>query len=181
MTEVDRLLAQNLLDGAAARAFEDSRSRVAQRHAHWRANFPAIGALLDSDVERAQALAGNHATEARETVGVWLSAQEAEPPAEAPVEADLDEQARWVSDFWEAWRARVFADDDVAALEGPARERFIQVFDDLMTRFRDEAMEFVRHGGALQATEPAWTERVAAPFRALARGIESFFFPSVRR
>lgn len=177
MTNVDQLLAEHLLNGEAARAFRDSRARVAQRHANWRANFPAFGALLDGDEERAQALAGNLATEARETVGVWLSSQE----VEEATDADDEQLAAWIEGFWSAWRARVFERAEVEALAGPSRERFERVFDDLMNRFRDEAVRFVLEGGLQPPPPPSMLSRLAAPLRACGRGLRDFFFPSVRR
>lgn len=176
MSTVDGLLANNMLEGDAARAFEESRARVEARHANWRANFPAIGALLDSDVERAQALAGNYATEAREIVGVWLSAQE---EAGSPPEVDDETRAAWVEEFWDAWRRRVMKGTDVAALEGAPRQRFVQIFDELRGRFRDEAASYVRGGGPHEPGGSSLIAKVTAPLRALARAIESFFFPSV--
>lgn len=177
MASVDQLLTRNLLNEEAARVFEDNRARLAQRHANWRANFPALGALLDGDEERAQALAGNLATEARETIGVWLSVQEGGAASDA-----ADEQlTAWIEQFWSAWRRGVFDRPEVDALEGPPRKRFEQVFDDLMTRFRDEAVQYVRQGGLEPAPAPSLASRVMAPFRALAHGLRGFFFPSVRR
>jgi hypothetical protein len=177
MSSIARLLEENLLEGEAQRVFDEGRVRVSRRHANWRANFPAVGALLDTDEERAQALAGNYATEARETVGVWLSAQEAAPS----VPDDSDRQASWVEAYWSAWRARVFERSDVTALEGAARERFTRVFDELMVRFRDEAVGYVRDGGTMEERTQSLAARLAAPFRAMARAVEGFFFPSVRR
>ena len=60
MTSIEHLLSANLLDEGAAQTFHQSRQRVTARHADWRANFPAIGLLLDSDEDRAHALAGNY-------------------------------------------------------------------------------------------------------------------------
>lgn len=177
MGDVDRLLSENLLEGAAARAFHEHRARLAQRQADWRKNFPAFGLLLDSDQERAQALAGNFATEARETVGVWLSAQESTPLSETGIE----ERVAWIEGFWSAWRAEVFGTADFAVLEEGPRRRFTTMFDDLMERFRDDAVAFVRDGGAQRSERRPILSRTTAPLRAMARAIEGFFFPSVRR
>jgi hypothetical protein len=177
MGDVGRLLSENLLEGAAARAFHKQRAGVARRHANWRENFPAVGLLLDSDEERAQALAGNLATEAREIVGVWLSAQESAPPSDTGIE----ERVAWVEGFWSAWRADAFDAADLAVLEEGPRRRFTTIFDDLMERFRDDAVAFVRDGGAQGSKPRPILGRATAPLRALARAIESFFFPSVRR
>jgi len=177
MKSVDELLEHNLLDDAAAREFADGRARVSQRHANWRANFPAIGALLDTDEERAQALAGNYATEAREIVGVWLSAQQEHAPVQAPLDARLE----WVDDFWRAWRARVFDGDDFGALQDRSRQRFTRVFDELTARFHEDASGWLRDGGGSGEPKVSLTQRVTAPLRALARAVEGFFFPSVRR
>ncbi len=177
MGSVDRLLAENLMQGAAAGAFHDSRTRVAQRHGNWRANFPAFGLLLDGDEERAQALAGNYATEARETVEAWLSAQESAPPSASSIE----QRVAWIEAYWEAWRAAVFGSDDFAALEEEPRHRFTSSFDQLMDRFRDAAVAFVRHGGLPGDTSPSLIERLSSPARRCARAIASFFFPSVNR
>lgn len=176
MTSIERLLEQNFLDGDAQRAFDEGRARVSQRHANWRANFPALGALLDSDEDRAQALAGNYATEAREIVGVWLSAQESAPP----VGDDVEARVTWVEQYWSAWRTRVLDGPDVATLEGAARDRFTGVFDELMVRFRDEAAAYVRDGGSGGEPASSFGARLMAPLRALARAVEGFFFPSVR-
>ncbi|MGD8328460.1 MAG: hypothetical protein PVJ49_03435 [Acidobacteriota bacterium] len=177
MKSVDELLENNLLDDAAARHFTESRARVSQRHGNWRASFPAIGALLDSDEERAQALAGNYATEAREIVGVWLSAQQEHAPAPTPLEARI----AWVEDFWRAWRARVFAGNDFGALQDGPRERFRRVFDELSARFREDAAGWLRDGGGSGEPEISLVQRCTAPLRAAARAVEGFFFPSVRR
>ncbi len=177
MGDVDRLLSENLLEGEAARAFHQHRARLAQRHANWRKNFPAFGLLLDSDRERAQALAGNYVTEARETVGIWLSAQESALSSETGIE----ERVAWIEGFWNAWRAEVFDTADFAGLEEGPRRRFTTIFDELMERFCDGAVAFVRDGGA-QGSEPRTVlARTTAPLRALGRAIEAFFFPSVRR
>lgn len=177
MGDVDRLLAENLLEGAAARAFHKQRARLAQRQANWRKNFPAFGLLLDSDQERAQALAGNFATEARETVGVWLSAQESAPRSETGIE----ERVAWIEAFWSAWRAEVFGAADFAVLAEEPRRRFTTIFDDLMERSRDNAVAFVRDGGAQASERRPILDRATAPLRTLGRAIEGFFFPSVRR
>lgn len=177
MKSVDELLENNLLDDAAAREFAASRARVSQRHADWRANFPAIGALLDNDEERAQALAGNYATEAREIVGVWLSTQQ----EHAPVQAPLDARIGWVEDFWRAWRARVFDGNDVDALEDGPCERFTRVFDELSVRFCEDATGWLRDGGGSGEPEISLAQRLTAPLRSVVRAVEGFFFPSVRR
>jgi len=176
MTKVARLLENNLLEADAAGVFHDGHRRVSQRQAHWRDNFPAVGLLLDTDEERAQALAGNFATEAREIVGVWLSAQESPEPDESGTEA----RVAWIEDFWAASRAAVFERPEVGALEGAPRQRFAQIFDQLEERFRADAVAFVRHGGRRDEV-PTRVARLTAPLRALARGIEGFFFPSVRQ
>lgn len=170
-------LSENLLEGAAARAFHEHRARLVERHANWRKNFPAFGLLLDSDEERAQALAGNFVTEARETVGVWLSAQQSASPSETCIE----ERVAWIEGFWSAWRAEVFSGADFAALEEGPRRCFTTIFDELMERFRDDAVAFVRDGGARRSELRPFLYRATAPLRTLGRAIEGFFFPSVRR
>ncbi len=177
MGDVDHLLSENLLEGTAARAFHKHRARLAQRQASWRKNFPAFGLLLDSDEERAQALAGNFATEARETVGVWLSAQESAPS----LETGIEERVAWIEGFWSAWRAQVFGAAEFTVLEEAPRRCFITLFDDLMERFRDDAVAFVRDGGAEGSERRSILDRATVPLRALGRAIEGFFFPSVRR
>ncbi len=177
MGDVDRFLSENLLDGEAARAFHKHRARLAQRHADWRKNFPAFGLLLDSEEERARALAGNFATEARETVGVWLSAQE----SALSFETAIEERVAWIEGFWSAWRAEVFGAADFARLEQGPRQRFTTIFDDLMERARDDAVGFVRDGGAQGSARRTFLAGATAPLGALARAIKAFFFPSVRR
>jgi hypothetical protein len=177
MGAVDRLNAEPLLEGEAAREFDRSRGRVASRHRSWRESFPAIGLLLDSDEDRAQALAGNYATEARETVGVWLSAFESAPEEDIPVEA----RVAWIEGFWEAWRQDVYAGDDFGGLEEGPRLRFVSVFDELSERFRGAAVDFVREGRSRKADKPTIMQRLTAPFRAAAKAAKGFFFPSVGR
>lgn len=92
MRTVDEFLEKPLLADESAESFRQSRVKVTTRHRNWRANFPAFALLLDSDEERARALAGNYATEARETIGAWLAARDAsaDPAAGA---SRADEQA----------------------------------------------------------------------------------------
>lgn len=177
MGAVDRYLSEPLLVGESAREFHRNRERVAARHGAWRANFPSIGLLLDTDEDRAQALAGNYATQARETVGVWLSAFE----ADAATDIEVEDRVEWVEGFWEAWRRWVTETDDYHGLADGARLRFDSIFDDLGERFRADAVSFVRGGVGGGADEASFGSRLAAPLRWIGRSVEGFFFPSVKR
>lgn len=173
MGNVDRFMSEPLLVGEAADAFDRRRKRVAARQDNWRKNFPAVGLLLDCDEDRAQALAGNYATEARETVAVWLSSFEVGPPTEGDIEA----QVEWVEGYWEAWRDQVFGSDDFDRLADGPRRRFVSVFDDLRERFLADAVAFVRDGGARDARRPSLTSRLLVPLRSLGGAFKGFFFP----
>lgn len=177
MKDVAHFISEPLLVADAARAFHRRRKRVAARHQSWRKNFPAVGLLLDSDEDRAQALAGNYATEARETVGVWLATLE----EGAAADVGVGEQIAWIEGFWDAWRRQVLATDDYDRLEEGPRQRFDAIFDDLTERFRDDAVLFVRDGDAREPEGPTLAARLTAPLRALAGALEGFFFPSVKR
>ena len=176
MGDVDRFLEEPLLLGEAARAFSRRRMRVAARQDNWRKNFPAVGLLLDSDEDRAQALAGNYATEARETVAVWLSSFEVGPPIAHEIEA----QVEWVEGFWNAWRGQVLASDDFERLAEEPRRRFLSVFDELCERFLADAVASVRRAGAREAQRPSLAARWTAPLRSLGRTLKGFFFPVVK-
>ncbi len=180
MGDIDRFLSAPLLDNAAAAEFGRGRERVIGRQRSWRQNFPAIGLLLDSDEERAHALAGNYATEAREIVGVWLSLL----GNDASDVAAREKRAEWVEGFWRAWRQHVCATEAYRRLEngdagsvGP-RERFTLVFEDLSTRYCAEAVAYVREGGK-RSVEPSLLTRITAPLRAVGRGVGGFFFPGM--
>ena len=137
MGDIDRFLSAPLLDNDAATTFDRGRARVIERQRSWRRNFPAIGLLLDSDEERAHALAGNYATEAREVVGVWLSLL----GDDVSDVAAREERAEWVEGYWHAWRRYVCTTEAYQQLEngaggtGGPRERFTLVFDDLSGRY----------------------------------------------
>ena len=178
MGGIERFLSAPLLDDDAAAEFDRGRGRVIERQRSWRQNFPAIGLLLDSDEERAHALAGNYATEAREIVGVWLSLL----GGDASDVAAREERAEWVEGFWRAWRQHVFATGAYRRLEdgdggsaGP-RERFTLVFEDLSARYCAEAVAYVREGRR-RPLEPSLLTRLTAPLRAVGRGVGGFFFP----
>ncbi len=177
MGAADRFIAESLLEDEAAGEFERSRRRVADRHGTWRENFPAIGLLLDSDEDRAQALAGNYATQARETVGVWLSALEASAGEDIPDEARVE----WIQGFWTAWRQDVYAGDDFRRLDEGPRQRFVSIFDQLSDRFAATAVEFVRQGGGRSDAKASLLQRLTSPLRSVVRGARGFFFPSVGR
>ena len=171
-----------LLDDDAAAEFDRGRERVTGRHRSWRQNFPAVGLLLDSDEERAYALAGNYATEAREIVGVWLSVFD----VYVSDVATREERVEWVEGFWLAWREYVFATDAYRHLESGddssagSRERFTLVFEDLSIRYCAEAVSYVRKGRK-RLGGPSILAQFTAPLRAIGRGIGGFFFPTVRR
>lgn len=178
MGDIDRFLSAPLLDDDAVAEFDRGRERVIARQRSWRQNFPAIGLLLESDEERAYALAGNYATEAREIVDVWLSLL----GGDASDVAAREERAKWVEGFWRTWRQQVFATEDYQRLEngdggsvGP-RERFTLVFEDLSTRYCAEAVACVREGRK-RSVDPSLLARLTVPLRAVGRGIGGFFFP----
>jgi len=50
-----------------------------------------------------------------------------------------------------------------------------------MERARDDAVGFVRDGGAQGSARRTFLAVATAPLGALARAIKAFFFPSVRR
>ncbi len=176
MDAIDRYVSEPLLEGEAAHEFRRGHEKVAARHRTWRENFPAIGLLLDTDEDRAQALAGNYATEARETVEVWLEVFDAGPSHDV----DVEDRVQWIEGLWDAWREWVFESEDFGRLaEGP-RRRFLTVFDDLCGRFRVDAVASVRAGGGPLAAGPSLTDRLSAPIRAIGRAVQGFFFPSVK-
>jgi len=178
MGDIDRFLSAPLLDNDAATTFDRGRARVIERQRSWRRNFPAIGLLLDSDEERAHALAGNYATEAREVVGVWLSLL----GDDVSDVAAREERAEWVEGYWHAWRRYVCTTEAYQQLEngaggtGGPRERFTLVFDDLSGRYCAEAVAYVREGHK-RSVEPSLLTRLTAPLRAVGRGVGGFFFP----
>ncbi len=181
MRNIDSFLSMPLLDDVAAAEFDSGRERVIQRHQSWRQNFPAIGLLLDSDEERAHALAGNYATEAREIVGVWLSALGSDTSAVSTQE----ERVEWVEGFWCAWRQQVFETEAYQELKSGddsstgSQERFELVFEDLSIRYCAEAVAYVRKGRK-RLGAPSLLAQLIAPLRAIGRVINGFFFPGVR-
>jgi hypothetical protein len=178
MDSIDAFLRQPLLEARAAAAFRRSQKQIAARHGNWRASFPAFALLLDGDEDRAHALAGNYATEARETVDAWLSERES---VAAGLSSQVDEHVAWVEGYWAAWRCRVVASDGFQHLGEAPRDRFTRVFDDLMERFRTDAVVRVRAGKPRRnRTANAWAEALARPIRAFGRGLHSFFFPGGR-
>ena len=132
--------------------------------------------LLDTDEERAHALAGNYSTEARETIGVWLAAQDQRrnQGALAVTEQDL---VGWLKGYLAAWRRQVLDTADVAVLDGGSRERFLRVFDDLQQRAGDEALSYLRRAEAAGPDKPSLVGALLRPFRAVAWGLQRFFFP----
>ena len=181
MGNIDRFLNMPLLDDVAAAEFDFGRRRVIQRHQSWRQNFPAIGLLLDSDEERAHALAGNYATEAREIIGVWLSVIGSDTSAVATQE----ERVEWVEGFWCAWRQQVFETEAYQELKSGddgstgSQERFTLVFEDLSIRYCTEAVAYVRQGRK-RLGAPSLLAQLIAPLRAIGRVINGFFFPGLR-
>lgn len=182
MGDIERFLGAPLLDDDGVAEFDRGRARVVERHRSWRQNFPAVGILLDSDEERAYALAGNYATEAREVIGVWLSLL----GGDAIEFVAREERAEWVEGFWRTWRGQVYATEDYQRLEngdggsmGP-RERFTSAFDDLSTRYCAQAVAYVREGPR-RSVGPSLLTRLAAPLRAVGRGVRGFFFPGRSR
>jgi len=176
MGAIDSYLSEPLLDGTAAQEFRRGHAQVSARHRAWRENFPAIGLLLDTDEDRAQALAGNYATEARETVEVWLSVFDADPSPDV----DVEDCVRWIEGLWDAWRAWVFESEDFVRLDEGPRRRFVTIFDDLSGRFRVDAVTVVRDNAERGSESPSIAERLSAPLRAIGRVVRGFFFPSVR-
>jgi len=181
MGNINWFLSRPLLDDAAAAEFDFGCKRIVQRHQSWRQNFPAVGLLLDSDEERAHALAGNYATQAREIVGVWLSVLD----SDASAVATREERVEWVEGFWHAWRQHVFATEAYQNLERGddsstrSQERFTLVFEDLSTRSCAEAVAYVRKRRK-RSKVPSLLAQFTAPLRAIGRIIEGFFFPAVR-
>ncbi len=176
MRTVDDFLAKPFLDEGQAESFRRSREQVRARHQNWRANFPAFALLLDSEEERARALAGNYATEARETVTAWLAARDASP-GPAFGSAPSEEWASWLEGYWATWRTEVRSGEDFTSLDDAPREQFMKVFDDLMERFRDEAVAHVRTAPPRPMTGGAVTVALLRPWRAAGRGLRAFFFP----
>jgi hypothetical protein len=178
MTSVDQFLSEPLLAGEAAERFHSDRDRLAARHQSWRQNFPAFGVLLDSDGERARALAGNLATEAREIIGVWIAARDAGPQQGMPPVGD---QIAWIEGFCAAWSRKVLASDAFEALAGTPRERFRATFEELMERYCQDAVAYVRGQPEGRRRSPGVAARLAQPVRALGQALRSFFFPRLQR
>jgi hypothetical protein len=178
MASVDRFLSEPLLAGEAAERFHSSRARLGARHRSWRQNFPAFGVLLDSDGERARALAGNLATEAREIIGVWIAARDEVSQQGVPPVGD---QIAWIEGFCAAWSRKVLASDTFEALEGTPRERFRATFDELMERYCQDAVSHVRGRPEGPGRSAGFAARLARPARALGKTLHSFFFPRLQR
>jgi hypothetical protein len=176
MRTIDEFFEDPLLGPEAAEAFRRAATRLAARHRGWRADFPSFALLLDRDEERARALAGNHATEARQTIGVWLAAQEDARSPGRTIE-NLDEKADWIDGYWAAWRIQVMAAAEVASLDESSRTCFARMFDELMQRYRDEAVAYLRTGPAASTGEGGFAALLWRPVRAFGRGLRGFFFP----
>ena len=176
MRTPQELLSQPLLDEAAVEEFGVQCRRVADRHRGWRANFPSFAVLLDTEEERAHALAGNYSTEARETMGVWLAAQD-QRRNQRVVAVTAEELVAWLEEYRVAWRRQVLDTADVAVLESNSRERFLRVFDDLQQRAADEALGYIRRAEAAGPDKPSLVGALLRPFRAVGRGLRRFFFP----
>ena len=180
MRTPEEFLSQPMLDEAVAEEFRVQCRRVASRHRGWRTNFPAFAVLLDTEDERAHALAGNYSTEARETIGVWLAAQDQRrnQGALAVTEEDL---VAWLQGYLAAWRRQVLDTADVAVLEGGSRKRFLRVFNDLQGRAGDEALCYLRQAEAAGPDRPslvgALLGALLRAFRAVAWALQRFFFP----
>lgn len=176
MNTPEQFLSQPLVDDAAAEDFRAQCRRVTSRHRGWRASFPSFAVLLDTDEERAHALAGNYATEARETIGVWLAAQD-QRRNQGTVAVAEEELVAWLEGYLAAWRRQVLDTPGIAALEGGPQQRFLTVFDDLQRRAGAEALEYVRRAEAAGPDKPSLADALLHPFRAVARGLQQFFFP----
>ncbi len=172
----EEFLSQPLVDEAVAEEFRVQWRRVASRHRGWRANFPAFAVLLDTDEERAHALAGNYSTEARETIGVWLAAQDQRRNQGALAVTEEDLMA-WLKGYLAAWRRQVLDTADVAVLDSGSRERFLRVFNDLQQRAGDEALSYLHRAKAAGPDKPSLVGALLRPFRAVAWGLQRFFFP----
>ena len=176
MRTPEQFLSAPLVDEAAAAEFQVQCRRVMNRHRGWRANFPAFAVLLDTDEERSHALAGNYSTEARETIGVWLAAQDQRRNQGAAVVAE-EELVAWLEGYLAAWRRQVLDTAAVTGLEGDARVRFLRVFNDLQRRAGDEALNYLRQAEAAGPDRLSLMRALLRPFRAVARGLQRFFFP----
>ena len=176
--KLEELLSDPLLDPDVVADFRRQCERVAARHSGWRRNFPAFSGLLDTDVERAHALAGNYATEGRETVGVWLAVQQ-DQGDDWSRRRPVEELQQWIEAYLAAWREQVLVVPDVAALEGGPRERFLLILDDLLERGRAEAAAYVGDAAAGPRSRKGGMALIAWPIRALARAVRRFFDPTV--
>jgi len=179
MTSVDHFLSEPLLAGEAAERFHSDRGRLAARHQSWRQNFPAFGVLLDSDGERARALAGNLATEAREIIGIWIAARVEVPQQGVP--PPVGDQIAWIEGFCAAWSRKVLASNAFQALEGTPRERFRATFEELMERYCQDAVAYVQGQLEGRHRSAGVAARLAQPVRALGQALHSFFFPRLQR
>lgn len=175
--ELEECLEAGGLEGESAAAFERARRRIEKHHDRWRHDFPSYASLLDDDVQRAQALAGSYAAEARDTLEVWADARVDEAGGRIGSER-MPELEDWMDRYARAWKAAVRDGIDLDPWEGPARERFRDVLDDIVAAGRAAAATRLEEAAATPAAGwRGWLGPLWRPLAALGRGVRAIFLP----
>jgi len=175
--DLEECLADAGLDGDRAAAFERTRRRIRKHHDQWRREFPTYGSLLDDDVQRAQALAGSHAAEGRDTLEAWVEARLDQGGGEVEP-GRVPEMRAWLRRYAEAWKATVRERVDLSPWDREARHRFHEVLDDVVEAGRTRAAARLEEASA--ARPPGWRNilgPLGRPLAALGRTLRAIFLP----
>ena len=174
--DLDELLADCMLDDQGRADFAHRRDEIIARYGGWRHNFPSFAVLLDSETERAEALAGNYATQGHATIEAWadlqiaLNAGRIDPSALGRLEA-------WIDDYLVSWRLRVRSEVDFGDREEPDQS-FREVFDDLLEKARTRTKAQLNEAAAVP--KQRWTAMMLLPLAWLGSLLRRAFFPEPR-
>lgn len=172
--EVDALPLEADLEGEAAERFAERRKRIAARYGRWRANFAAVEMLMETEVERATAMAGNYCTEAEAVLVAWLETR-AEAAGGALPPGEVVACRRRMDELVRQWSRAALAHGPRSSWEREARDQFSVVVGELMPRARQRAE--VRLSELVRLPGRRWLRPLRRLGRAVRRALAGFFDP----
>ena len=146
------------LMGEPAQLFIERRRRIAVRYSSWRRNLPALESLLETEEEKAKALAGNLATEARAILQAWVTTQ-VEAEGGRLRSSDLASLSTWIDEFWQQWHRAALTEASHQSWDEETHEFFEDVLTDLGERARCRAKGQLKQATHLPLASPPWILR----------------------